>query len=234
MTKPNDYRIRALVALIRVSGARETLEALHRAIEVEIAKCVKAIEEAHASGNQDSADAITDEECDQIEQLLGLAFVVAQSFITTGRARWAMAARVCSKQYGVNFSFSIGPNGFGLLRESPLLPCCSEYTVVEAINAVANYWKHVDEWPTTLVANGERMKSIWVVDSTHNQAKRTTEIAMALGMSPGSTGNLRQAASRLGVTKYNRLSAIRNALFDWAERLYQKGKFEIESSTGCA
>src|SRR5208337_1103699 len=145
MVKPYDYRVRAALALVRVSGERETLEGLHHAIELEIAKRVKRIDEAHASGNQEFDDAVTNDECSQIEELLGLAFVAAQSFITAVRARWTMIAPVCRDEYAINFSFSIGPKGSGLLRESPVLPIGSPYHAVEVINAVANYWKHVDE-----------------------------------------------------------------------------------------
>lgn len=223
-----DYRVRALIALIRATGEQQTLEGLHHAIESEIAKRIKAIEDAHASGGKDFADAITDDECDQIEELLGLAFVASQSFITAVRTRWTKIEPIGSQQYNVRFRFAFGRSGFGLFKEAPLLSSDLECSVIEAINAVANYWKHSDEWPTALVLNGEWRKPTWDLNSMQNNARRTAEIVSALGMSPGSTGNLRQAASSLGVSNYSDLVAVRKPLFEWAEHLYETGKVDIE------
>jgi hypothetical protein len=213
--------------MLRVAGERETLEHLHRVIEGEIARHIRAIERAHASGAQDLADAITDDECGQIEEVLGLAFVAAQSFITAVRARWTTMVPICRKEHGITLSVSVGKNGYGLFQESPTLPVGTSYRAVDVINGVANFWKHVEEWPTTLVKSGNRLKPAWPVHSMQGNAKHTMEIVEVLGLSPGSTGNLRQAARSMGVTKYSDLSIVRTILFDWAEALHQKARAKL-------
>jgi hypothetical protein len=229
MTKSDDYLIRAVLSQIRAAGERETLESLHRAIEMEIGKRDKSVSRALKSGNRDFADAITDEECGRVEELLGLAFVAAQSFITAIRTRWTTVYPVCRDNYAINFSFDIGEKGFGLLKESPILPAGSQYHAVEVVNAVANYWKHVEEWPTVLEKKGKRLKAVWDLATMRGNEKRTAEIAMTLRMSTGSSGNLRQAAEGFGVTQYSDLSAIRKVLFDWSECLYKKAETEIHT-----
>ena len=69
----------------------------------------------------------------------------------------------------------------------------SKYTGIEAINAVANYWKHHEEWPRCSEQNGECLVSAWNRDN-----RRTVEIVTSLGMSPSLTGNMRTAASAPG------------------------------------
>lgn len=54
------------------------------------------------------------------------------------------------------------------------------------------------------------------------------KLLVPCGMSPSSSGNLRQTALSLGVSKYSDLSALRQPLFDWAEHLYETGKVDIE------
>lgn len=225
--RPIDSKARIALHLASVSWEEESLERLHRAIEREIARSARAIERAQ-SRDQDFIETVIDEECPHIEQLLGLAFVAAQNFITTVRTRWADLIPVCKTNFP-RFKSPIDPKN--LLKQSPPLRTGSTYTTLEAINAVANYWKHCDEWPVIekKIQSGGRVKGIdtWDLNSMNRNPKRTAEIALALGMSYGSTGNLRTAAEKLGVSDYGNLSPVRKILSDWAGSLYQKMQVEI-------
>lgn len=230
MTKTDDYHVRAMLALFRVSGERDTLDRLHHTIEREITKSFKAVEKAKTAKNQDYLDAIIDDECDQIEQLLGLAFVAAQVFVNKIRTRWTKTVPDDVKR-----RFRGGSEPSDLLKKSPL-HAGSKYHVVEVINAVANYWKHSEEWPiieASINVKGRRgLRPMWDLHSTKESQKYTVEIITDLGMSCGSTGNLRHAVEVLGVQNCGDLSALRKILFDWADSLYEETRAEIRNAIG--
>ena len=66
--------------LVRIEATNPTFERIHDAIE--IARCLKRLEKAEKSGNADALEALVDDKCDQVEELLGIAFVSAQMFIS--------------------------------------------------------------------------------------------------------------------------------------------------------
>ena len=59
-----------------------TLENPHAVIEQEIAASATRIEDASSRVDTRFLEAEIDDECDPVEELLGLAFVAAQSFVT--------------------------------------------------------------------------------------------------------------------------------------------------------
>src|SRR5216684_7837650 len=76
----DEARARHALSLLRINAQSDALERLHRAIEREIKAAARAIQRATRDG--DYVEAIVGEEALAVEELLGLAFVAAQSFIT--------------------------------------------------------------------------------------------------------------------------------------------------------
>lgn len=222
MSSQLDWRLRTILSILRVSGEKDTLRGLHKAIEREIAKRTSRAKELSESGASDYAASFVDGECEQIEELLGLGFVAAQSFIATVRNRWKSIARTC-KAYGIRFTFPTDSRG--LLEQVPVLPC--KYHAAEAVNAVANYWKHNGEWPETTSRCNGRTRLVWDIQAMRPPHQRTATIAVALGMAAGSTGNLRTATSALGARDYANLSIIRELLFEWSNDLYNRAQNEL-------
>jgi hypothetical protein len=146
----NDFRYRAIFAFARLSGEKESLERLHNTIEREIARSSRALERALKSQNQDFIEGLVDEECLHVEQLLGLAFVAAQYFINAVRTRWITTIPLLQSELP-GFDFPVGRGGLELFKHSTTLRIGKRYSSIEIINAVANYWKHSEEWPTTHV-----------------------------------------------------------------------------------
>ena len=103
----------------------------------------------------------------------------------------------------------------------------SSYTDVQAINAIANYWKHQDEWPTREEKKAGRIATVWDAALMRPHERRNVEIVTDLGMSFGSTGNLRDAAKALGVTEYEDLSPIRKRLRGWADRVSERTRLAL-------
>jgi hypothetical protein len=225
MSMTKESRARIALRLMAIKGQSETLERLHRAIEFEITASSKRIRRAAASGNEDLIESITIEECLAVEELLGLAFVAAQSFITSIRTELIVVAKVYSREFGSKLSFTADPQAYDALKLAPMLaaPKCS---AVEAIHAVANYWKHSEEWPVLEKKSGGRLRKAWDLDALKGK-KRSAEIVTALGLVPNSMGNLRKAAKALGVVEFDDLSTLRQILSDWAAELLKKARTEF-------
>jgi hypothetical protein len=222
MTK--ELRARITLRLLAVKGRGETLERLHRSIESEIADSIKRIDRAGA-GNDDYAEAVSEEECLAIEELLGLAFVAAQSFINAIRTELVAVASVYTYDFGKALSFAPDPK-LDALKLSPTF-ALTNVSIVETINAVANYWKHSEEWPLGEETAGGRIRTIWNTSSLKGIQKTSVAIAINLGLEPNSSGNMRTAATALGMVEYDDLSPIRQVLTDWAAVLLEKSRAEF-------
>lgn len=188
---------------------------LHAAIEREIRLLGQRIDELR---DRESDYLIVDDCCDQTEELLGLAFVAAQGFITSVKAH----VKRLPSQLGKPISIAIGPS---ILKLVPA-PGNGKYTAVEVINGVANFWKHREEWSTKEESHSGRIRTVWCTDNGHSKA--TITLVTEIGLSAGSTGNLRKAAELLGVaSSFSDLNPIRTALSEWAHAVYHRVLCEI-------
>jgi hypothetical protein len=153
----------------------QTLDHLLSAVEQEITLSSRRIEDASRSGDEWFLEAVTDDECDRIEQLLGWAFVAAQTFITTVRSRLARLSDMCSKNVGKHLSFISTPKAHEVLKLADPMRNVPRYTEIEVINAVANYWKHQEEWPTRIEPKDEYAELVWNQDQMRNNEKLTVD-----------------------------------------------------------
>lgn len=212
---PTDPVVRAtvLLELVRMEVDGPRLDDLHKALERAIASSSRRIKEASGSGDEWWHQALIDDESDYIEQLLGLAFVAAQIFITTVIKRLKAVSDACHLSFVTDDRWP-----YGLMNAE-----------IERINAVANYWKHHEQWPTRLEPKDEyEMREVWdhaEMEKKNRNQKRTAERVESIGMSP--SGNLFIAIEAFGVTEFEDLSPIRNKLCDWADRLLKKAKSEV-------
>jgi hypothetical protein len=227
MSGDKGHRMAVLLELMRVDLEGDTLDQLHTAVEQGIALTSQRIKQATRSGDQEYLDAVTDDECVRIEELLGLAFVVAQTFITSVRSRIAALSDGCKHEFGRPLSFIGDPKAYGALKIGDTMPGGSVYTEIETINAVANYWKHQEDWPTHLEKKDDYCKIAWDTARMRDNEKRTVKIVVGIGMSPSFTGNLRAAARAFGVASYEDLSLVREKLRRWADSLYEKARLEM-------
>lgn len=207
--------IRAQISLIRRAAKTEALARLHAPIEKEVRSSNRRVAKAQASRDQEHVEAAVDDECERVEELLGLAFVAAQSFVTGLRNR-VSAAYESGSSHPPSFCHN---RGYALLKMGEVLHPGASYTAVEAINAAANYWKHHDDWRTREDKKGRRLATVWDV-KLRNEV-RTVEIVADLGMAPFAAGNLRSAAEKLGVKEFENLTPIRQDLRIWAEQVYK-------------
>lgn len=215
-TDPDD-RIPRLLELVDLAVDNATLDDLYSVLEQAITSSSRRIESPSGNGDEWWQEAVRDHEGGQNEQLLGLAFLAAQLFITTVTKRLKAVSDACHLSFVTDDRWP-----YGLMNAE-----------IERINAVANYWKHHEQWSTRLEPEDEyEMREVWdhtemerMEKKRHIRQKETAEIVESIGMSP--YGNLFIAAEAFGVTEFKDLSPIRNKLRDWADRLLKKAKSEV-------
>lgn len=196
-------RIPGLLELVQMAIDDPGINNLYHVLEQAIASSSRRLDEASGSGDEWWQQAMTDDENNRIEQLLGWAFLAAQIYITTVRERVKVLSDACHEARIMNME-------------------------IERINAIANYWKHREEWPACPPRKGKKeVKLMWNHAKMKPIQKKTAEIVESIGMSPSSSGNLFIAAKAFGVTEFEDLSPLRNKLHGWARSLLEKAKSEV-------
>jgi hypothetical protein len=224
-----DWRTNALLRILQLKVEDPSLERMHHAIERELRAVSKQFRKGMSEANQERRDAVIDEGCERIEELLGMAFVVAQSFITTVRAGIAKASELCISNFGRGLSVASGAKAYGTFQLGPKFGW-GPHTAVEVTNAVANYWKHHEDWPTREQPRAGRIVTLWDTDGMRGNEQKTVEIVASIGVEYGSSGNLRTAAKALGVREpYEDLSSVREVLRIWAQDVHDTTRSELTS-----
>lgn len=182
------------------------------------------------SGNTEALEAIAYEECDQVGELLGIAFVACQAFINRVWNQVHDLNETCLREYGRPLP-SVTSRQEVLQVEGSRL-AGSSITNIEAIYAVGNYWKHSEEWPTCGVAADGCRRFVWDTSKMQPIQKSTAEVVLEMGLRFGSTGNLRTAARILGASDCADLGAIRRTLDSWAKQLLNVDRAGVEQLAG--
>jgi hypothetical protein len=137
-------------------------------------------------------EAIVDDECERIENLLGVAFVVCQVQIA---AVISWARRTCGLQTCKSFAQEL------LTLGEKVDGGCS-YSKIEVIWELGNYFKHRDEW-----------ESDW--SRLRGRQQKTAKIIQHIGLASGCTGNLRRGAEVLGNRAYVDLHVLADVVDKW-------------------
>ena len=215
--------------LMYLELTNDSLQRIHKALEAEIGRGARMLEKMRA-GNLEAYELLLDDECDQREDMLGVAFVACQSFINRIRTHFVWVNRACEEDFGKQLKFFVSGRALGkVLKCGGKIPGNTTLSLVEAIYAVGNFWKHSDEWPTCEKKSGKRLIQIWDLSRMSGQQKATAEVVMILGLQPGSTGNLRRASKAVGVSEYEDLSPMRQALSQWAQDVYALASAQMEA-----
>lgn len=184
------------------------------AIGATINECIKTIDRVTES--EEYADIVVDEECGMIEEFLGTAFVVCQTYITAMRSRVQALHRYHESQQPGKPLQTTTANKESILRFGSKKVGRGGYSAIQVIDAFANYFKHHDEW------HGDWKK-------LKRPASDTAKIIMAVGAERGSTGNLRTASKRLGNPDYKDVRVFAKILASWSERLIREYAKELKA-----
>ena len=194
------------------------LEQILEAIQSGITKNSKTITHIETGGGDASN---YDEELEMIENLLGVAFVTCQVYITSvvSMVNKARAKKSTNSQCQ---SFSKKKE---ILRyeNSPVKTFDgTAVTQIQLIDTMANYYKHRDEWKLEYkqITSENENYSIpeWKVINNNEQ---TIKVLKAIRVKPNSSGNLRRAAETLGNKDYD-VRIFAKILSSWSNRVKEK------------
>jgi hypothetical protein len=169
-----------------------------------------ALIEGVSQKNSDYAYAVTDDECDHIEDLLGVGFVVGQvaikSVVTAVNRLDRYNCRISGSHLTATTPQTVMKHG--------LPAVAGQHSAIEVMNAAANYFKHREEWVGS-----------W--DKLTGQQTSTASVITSAGAAEGSTGNLRRLAKVLGNAQYARMVGYCDAIERWVEALHASYNAEL-------
>lgn len=207
---------RTLLELIRTHAGQTSLERVLETIGAAIGDCDGTINRANSTGNAEYIDAVVDDECDIIENLLGAAFVACQADITAVISHVnRMHKRALSDGHRLASSDS---SKAGMLALDNQLVATSTYSYVQVIDAAANYFKHRDEW-----------RGSWTQFDPASRQGKTVAIITVVGAKQGSTGNMRTGVTALGISNYRNLTILYEHIASWADNVATAYESELRN-----
>jgi len=215
----------------RFSGIMKNIDRFMPAMEIAI---LEQILEAIQSGIANSAEIIAqieagggdpvdyDEELEVIENLLGVAFVTCQVYITSVVS---MVNKKAEKSTNSQCrSLSKKKEILRYKNSSVKTIDGTDVTQIQLIDTMANYYKHRDEWKIEfkkeIYENELSAVPNWMIDKREFN-KQTIKVIKAIGVVPHSSGNFRLAAEVLGNNDYN-VRAFAEILRSWSNRIKEE------------
>lgn len=156
----------------------------------------------------DILESIAETEHEVIENLLGTAYVVCQAQITAVTMA-ALRVRTQALKEGLVFS------GYGGKRHEVRSigdPYDANYSKVEVLWALGNFFKHREEWGP----------AVWINPSGNEQY--TIPALRAAGLQTSSTGNLRTGSEALGNTEYYEMTIFEVIVRQWADKVRERAR----------
>lgn len=150
---------------------------------------IGVLELSHRTRPAEVQGPMVDYETQTIEDMLGAAYVACQGQIN---AVVRAALKIPGQTLGETELRALGP------RFNP------EYSKNEVLWALANYFKHRDEWS----------KDTW--DKPPKRSKQTVDIIKSVGLAWGSSENLRAGAAALGNKQYCEMTVFNRIVQRWS------------------
>lgn len=177
---------------------------------------VEALEPPEDAEEQWAFESHIEQKCDEVEGLLSVAFVIAQSHITQVASR-AIRVLEAAQYAGVSLQ-QVPQSKEGFLKTCSASVKDTGYTEVQVINAFANFFKHHEEW----VGAWEKLEN--------KQALNTAKVIMAVGAKQGSSAPFRTGAEAVGNGTYKNVGAFVGIIREWRKQLASK----LEAAAGSA
>ena len=193
------------------------LKPILEAIQIGITKSAERIALIEAGGG-DASD--YDDELEMIENLLGVAFVACQVYITS---IVSMVSKARTKKSTDPRCRSLTTKKEILQYGNPSVNTTGKtyVTQIQLMDAMANYYKHRDQWELAFkeefVGKEKYNVSYWKVEKKKNN-RSTIKVLKAIGAVPNSSGNFRLAAEILGNEDYDVRSFV-EILEAWGQRI---------------
>ncbi len=204
------FGIEFIEILVEDDSVLDILESISKEIQVVIDRV-----DEYSRGVQEP-DAYVDSECEKIEALLGVAFLICQVYINSVADN---VIRILSKDLKSALQ-NIPDKKWAMLDTAPPISDTISVSKVRAIYEAANFFKHRDEWPL----NWDDV----LVDEPTKAQEFTQEIMRQLGCMAGSNANLRTVSELLGNTNYADLERIKHVVRNWGANILNEFKSALE------
>ena len=139
-----------------------------------------------------------------IEELAGVGFTLAQVYISQVISSTESLCQIAGIER---------PKPLMIRQSNSRRVGSSQFTQIEVIWDVANYYKHKDEWQGKSWRHIERSQS-----RVDKQRAKTIQVLRAIGCEEHCTGNFRRAAEALGMANYE-LGQLAEILEAWHAKL---------------
>ena len=211
MHSRTQWALEALRYRCNVGRLADVFDHLGRGIVASRARIDAVVRDAEADDGY--KDTVAEEERELIDNLTGGALVTCQAAVS-GIVAAVQALGVRYEEETREKLPGLITSRTGLLGLSDQLPeGCSK---AEAIDALANYYKHHDQWPEELREENEIGVWQWRADTG---SERTILQVRKLGLRPHDSRNLRQAGARLGLPSEGDLHILGQIIETWAARV---------------
>lgn len=173
----------------------------------------KILERARTTGDEDYFDGVCDDESNVVESLIGAAFVASQAHIT-GVVSSIIRLGVQAAKDDHPLTSSTGKRE-GILRIESSMIGSPAFSRIQVIDAMANFFKHHDEWTVP-----------W--SKLNKNQKPTATVVVAVGGTEGATGNLRKGLNALGIDA-DLLGELHNEVSTWAAAAIKRYEEELRT-----
>ncbi len=190
------------------------LEDLGRLIAVSERLC----EDAEAHPENESAEYVIDAETEYVEELIGSVFLVLQTRIrrvTKAAEAVDAALRAAGRSPIPEFT-----NGGIKTIQGPF--GATDKSLVALIWAIANYYKHRDEWPPAVWTDDH--------DPSIERSRKTRRIIRLAGVERSGSGNMRRCLEFLGVHPYSGCAELGERVQAWATAVKAIAEREVAAA----
>ena len=218
--------ILAAMSILHILNDRRSLERVLEPIGQGIKVSASIIEEAESEEVDDRyLDSVISEETWIIENLLGSAFITCQTHMTEVTSAISRLYNLCDYKTRSKFEY-ISDNNFKVYEKNSPNLSGTCYTKIKAIQIAANYFKHRSEWSIDTSEQGK-----WEVCGV---GKKTIEamnnLVDTIGVSSGSTGNLRELSRVLGNAEFSDTGVFIDIIIDWQSSLEASIRGELNKA----
>jgi hypothetical protein len=193
-------------------------------IFADFSKIIRRSEEACAraakSENSDYEDFVAETESDYLEEIIGASFLVLQAKIRRVKEAFAKLGKHMEPEIGA---------AIPELRKDVAVKIQGPYkgtgdSLVQLIWDVGNYYKHRDEWGAAVW----KPAPIGSRDGLR-QARATRASVERIGITRGSTGNLRTAYEFFGIDPYSKCEELAEEVQSWAKEVLAFARSKVDA-----
>jgi hypothetical protein len=233
LTLEQQLELAAIQHFLAMAVETPTLDELLAATGGQLRRIDERLAAVVAGGEPQAIEAARDEKEEVTEMLLGIAFVACQVYFTKVIARLEWLDKVLPRYDGCDAGIGKGRRK-KLDASSSRVPGTS-FSAAQAIDAVANYWKHNDQWKTLIPpgAADPAASVAWDTSGMGDGEKFTHGVVHELGMRAAFMDNIHRVSSLLGGhSPFFDLAFLREACRLWGREMLAKAALRDKQVRG--